>query len=66
MPKSYCQGGEKIIQLTAADRLCEDGNYIITYNDLEKGGAHVIWLDNPPRIETVQEKRGKRLWTVAR
>ena len=46
------------------DKSCQ-ASKVIDYFDVWRYGAHAIWIGvNQIKVETVQEQRGKRPWTI--
>lgn len=47
-------------------RGCASAQLVIDLFDLQRGGAHAVWLNAPrPRVESVAARRGHRPWVTA-
>lgn len=63
MAKVKCPRADVLIAY-AAPPGCKGAKLTIDRNDLREGGAHVVWLDENVRAESVSASRGVRPWVV--
>lgn len=58
-----CPEGEVVVTLYAGGG-CSGKKLTITLEGLRREGTHILHLQDGLKLQTVQQKRGKRLWTV--
>ncbi len=59
-----CAQAVIVVSAVPVRERCKGPKLVIDRFDVSREGAHAVWLENPIRVETAQQIRGRRPWNT--